>query len=81
MQESEDGLFVTRTLKRSRLWEIQTPQACTPWKQSLSWSQLHCLPATEPCGTLPLCFTLAHFSITIDVANGRTNSLRDPQVL
>jgi 2-C-methyl-D-erythritol 4-phosphate cytidylyltransferase len=25
-QESEDGQFVLRTIDRSRLWEIQTPQ-------------------------------------------------------
>lgn len=25
-QESEDGKFVLRTIPRSRLWEIQTPQ-------------------------------------------------------
>lgn len=26
LQESEDGKFVLRTIPRSRLWEIQTPQ-------------------------------------------------------
>jgi 2-C-methyl-D-erythritol 4-phosphate cytidylyltransferase len=26
IQESEDGQFVLRTIDRSRLWEIQTPQ-------------------------------------------------------
>lgn len=27
VKESEDGEFVSRTLTRSKLWEIQTPQA------------------------------------------------------
>jgi len=30
VKESADGEFVLRTLQRSRLWEIQTPQVATP---------------------------------------------------
>eukprot|EP00316_Scyphosphaera_apsteinii_P009446 CAMPEP_0119327186 /NCGR_PEP_ID=MMETSP1333-20130426/70113_1 /TAXON_ID=418940 /ORGANISM="Scyphosphaera apsteinii, Strain RCC1455" /LENGTH=235 /DNA_ID=CAMNT_0007335693 /DNA_START=153 /DNA_END=860 /DNA_ORIENTATION=+ len=30
VKESEDGVFVMRTLERSRLWEIQTPQVIRP---------------------------------------------------
>ena len=30
VKESEDGEFVLRTLDRSRLWEIQTPQVIRP---------------------------------------------------
>mmetsp|Transcript_3874 Transcript_3874/g.11211 ORF Transcript_3874/g.11211 Transcript_3874/m.11211 type:complete len:115 (+) Transcript_3874:380-724(+) len=30
VKESEDGEFVLRTIPRSRLWEIQTPQVIRP---------------------------------------------------
>lgn len=30
VKESEDGEFVLRTINRSRLWEIQTPQVIKP---------------------------------------------------
>ncbi|KAJ1460628.1 2-C-methyl-D-erythritol 4-phosphate cytidylyltransferase [Pelagophyceae sp. CCMP2097] len=30
VKESEDGQFVLRTVDRSRLWEVQTPQVITP---------------------------------------------------
>ncbi len=30
VKESEDGEFVLRTIERSRLWEIQTPQVIRP---------------------------------------------------
>mmetsp|Transcript_36335 Transcript_36335/g.116419 ORF Transcript_36335/g.116419 Transcript_36335/m.116419 type:complete len:274 (-) Transcript_36335:137-958(-) len=30
VKESQDGHFVTRTLDRSKLWEVQTPQVITP---------------------------------------------------
>ena len=30
VKESEDGQFVSQTLTRSKLWEIQTPQVMRP---------------------------------------------------
>jgi len=49
VKESEDGAFVLRTLERSRLWEIQTPQVIRPQllREGFSRVRDECLEVTD----------------------------------
>ena len=69
---SDDGKFITKTVDRSRLWLIQTPQAFE--KQLIK--QCHEKAASEAFDATDDCMLAEHFGIKVAIVEGEYENIK-----
>lgn len=73
---SEDGEFVTRTLDRSKLWDVQTPQVATPEVLKQAYTYLQSLSKKELSSVTDDSSLIENIKLPVKVTKGEYTNLK-----